>query len=112
MTPIRPKKFIDPLKLAGVTFIDYKDSKLLAQLLSGDEKAVFGDSAYSKQEDKREARKNGVHYGMLDKATRRGKLSNTQKKNNRKKSTIRAKVEHPFAFIKSKLNYSPCFLIY
>ena len=81
------------------------DSKLLDKLLSGDEKAVFGDSAYIKQEDKRKARKNGVYYGMLDKATRRGKLSNTQKKNNRKKSTIRAKVEHPFAFIKSKLNY-------
>lgn len=34
MTPIRPKKFIDPLKLAGVTFVDYKDSKLLAQFIT------------------------------------------------------------------------------
>lgn len=81
------------------------DSKLLGKLLSGDEKAIFGDSAYSKQEDKREARKNSVHYGILDKATRSKKLSNTQKKNNRKKSTIRAKVEHPFAFMKERLNY-------
>ena len=54
---------------------------------------------------KQKARKNDVHYGILDKATRSRKLSNTQKKNNRKKSVIRAKVEHPFAFMKTKLNY-------
>ncbi len=81
------------------------DSKILDQLLSGDEQAVFGDSAYSKKEDKQKARKQGVYYGILDKGTRKRKLSSKQKKNNKKKSKIRAKVEHPFAFIKERLNY-------
>ena len=73
------------------------DSQEKDKLLSGDEKAVFGDSAYSNKADKRQARKEGMYYGMLDKGTRRRKLSRTQKKNNKKKSKIRCKVEPPFA---------------
>ena len=57
------------------------------------------------KENKQEARKKGIYYGVLDKGTRKRKLSSTQKKNNKKKSKIRAKVEHPFAFMKEKLNY-------
>ena len=34
MTPIKPKKFIYPLKLALITYVDYKDSKLLAQFIT------------------------------------------------------------------------------
>ena len=81
------------------------DSQGKDKLLSGDEKAVFGDSAYSNKADKQQARKDGVYYGMLDKGTKKRKLSKTQKKNNRKKSKIRCKVEHPFAYIKEKLGY-------
>lgn len=82
------------------------DSQLKDELLSGDEQAIFADSAYSNQKDKREARENGVYYGILDKGTRRKKLSKTQKKRNKKKSKIRSAVEHPFAYMKEKLNYN------
>ncbi len=81
------------------------DSTEKDNLLSGDERAVFGDSAYGNKSDKQEARKQGVHYGMLDKATRSKKLSVSQKKRNKKKSKIRNQVEHPFAYIKEKLGY-------
>ncbi|SHM32248.1 Transposase and inactivated derivatives, IS5 family [Salegentibacter salegens] len=81
------------------------DSQLKDELLSGDEQMIFGDSAYGTIADKRKARKEGVYYGMLDKGTRKRKLSATQKKNNKKKSKIRCKVEHPFAYLKEKLNY-------
>jgi IS5 family transposase len=84
------------------------DSQLTEDLLTGDEKAVFGDSAYSNKQDKKEARENGVYYGMLDKATRRKKLSLSQKKRNKKKSRIRSAVEHPFGYMKEKLNYRKC----
>ena len=80
-------------------------SKLLDKLLSGDGMAVFGDSAYSKKEDKQKAREQGVYYGVLDKGTRKRKRSPTQKKNNKKKSDIRAKAEHPFAFMKQEPDY-------
>jgi IS5 family transposase len=81
------------------------DSQEKDKLLSGDEKAVFGDSAYGNKADKQEARKNGVYYGMLDKATRSKKLSSSQKKRNKKKSKVRNQVEHPFGYIKEKLQY-------
>jgi len=81
------------------------DSQTKEELYSGDEKAVFGDSAYSNQADKRKCRKKGIYYGILDKSTRRRKLSKTQKKRNKQKSSIRSSVEHPFAYMKCKLNY-------
>ncbi len=81
------------------------DSQLMKELLSGDEKAIFADSAYVNKKDKQEARSNGVYYGVLDRGTRRRKLSNSQKKRNKKKSKIRSAVEHPFGYMKEKLGY-------
>jgi IS5 family transposase len=81
------------------------DSTQTENLLSGDESAVFGDSAYGNKADKRKARKSGIYYGMLDKSTRSKKLSASQKKRNTKKSKIRNQVEHPFAYIKERLGY-------
>jgi len=74
-------------------------------LLSGDETAIFGDSAYCNKKDKKKYREEGIYYGILDKATRSKKLSNRQKKKNRNKSQIRSAVEHPFAYMKERLNY-------
>lgn len=81
------------------------DSQVKEVLYSGDEKAVFADSAYTNKEDKRKARKEGLYYGVLDRGTKRRKLSNSQKKLNKKKSKIRSAVEHPFAYMKERLNY-------
>lgn len=84
------------------------DSQVTGDLLSSDEAAVYGDSAYGNQTDKRKARKEGIYYGMLDKGTRRKGLSASQKKRNKKKSKVRSAVEHPFGYIKEKLNYKKC----
>jgi len=69
-------------------------------LFHGEEKAIFGDSAYGHQEEKRGARMEGLFYGISDRGARDHPLSGTQKKRNRKCSGIRAKVEHPFRIIK------------
>jgi len=81
------------------------DSQFKETLLSGDEKAIFADSAYSNKTDKRKYRKEQIYCGVLDKATRSKGLSKTQKKNNKNKSRIRSAVEHPFSYMKEKLNY-------
>lgn len=81
------------------------DSQTKHELFSGDEQAVFADSAYSNRAEKRICRKLGIYYGVLDKGTRRRKLSKSQKKRNRQKSSVRSAVEHPFAYLKSKLGY-------
>src|SRR6266853_113922 len=74
------------------------DSTEFENLLSGDEKGIWADSAYVNKEKKRAARFLGIYFGVLDRAARSHPLSNKQKKNNRKKSAVRAAVEHPFAF--------------
>jgi len=86
------------------------DSQLLAALQHGDEQALFGDSAYTRQEDKRQARATGFYYGLSDRGYRNKPLSSSQQKRNRRHSGMRAKVEPPFRVMKhlwghSKLRY-------
>ncbi len=86
------------------------DRQLLDELQHGEEQALFGDSAYTKQAAKRQARQDDVYYGISDRGARNHPLSSSQKKRNRRHAGIRAKVEHPFRVIKhlwghSKLRY-------
>lgn len=76
------------------------DGQMLEALQHGDEQALFGDSAYTKQADKRQARQDGVYYGLSDRGYRKHPLSSSQKQRHRRHSGIRAKVEHPFRVIK------------
>lgn len=78
------------------------DIQALDALLHGGERAFFADSAYNKNEDKVQARGFGIYYGVSDKGRRGHPLSSAQKKKNRKHSSIRAKVEHPFRVIKEQ----------
>lgn len=88
-----------------VTTAKTSDKTEMPNLLHGEEQAVFGDKGYIGDEDKRKARDVGVFWGVLDKSKPRRKLSSTQKKRNRKLSSIRAKVEHPFHVIKNLWGY-------
>lgn len=76
------------------------DKKHMTKLFHGEERAIFGDSGYTSQEEKRGARFEGLHYGIADRGASQHPLSNSQKKRNQKYSAIRAKVEHPFRVIK------------
>lgn len=76
------------------------------KLLHGREKALFGDKGYFKIEDKREARAAGILWAISDRATPKRKLSSSQRKRNKKYSSIRAKVEHPFQIIKCQWGHA------
>ena len=78
------------------------DKTTMTELFHGQERAIFGDSAYGAQEEKRGARYEGLFYGIADQGARSHPLSKTQKKRNRTLSPIRAKVEHPFRVIKEQ----------
>lgn len=67
------------------------DSEELDHLLHGEERAIFADKAYAKKERKQEYRKKGIYYGITDKAYKNNPLSNSQKKHNRRKSTVRSR---------------------
>ncbi|MBI2453883.1 IS5 family transposase [Candidatus Peregrinibacteria bacterium] len=70
------------------------------KLLHGKERALFGDKAYGKQDDKREARANGILWAISDRGVPNHPLSSSQRKRNKKYSSVRSKVEHPFQVIK------------
>lgn len=79
------------------------DIREMENLISGDEQSIWGDKNYRARAYKKAAREMGIYYGVLDKRTRGKQLSTSQLKLNKKKSRVRAAVEHPFAFMKGKL---------
>jgi IS5 family transposase len=78
------------------------DSTQLETLLSGDERAIFGDKAYASNPLKIHCRQAGTYYGVLDKAYRNNPLSSAQKARNTRNRRVRRYVEHPFAAIKDR----------
>lgn len=78
------------------------DSTQLEGLLSGDERAIFGDKAYPSKELKITCRTEGIYYGILDKAYRNRPLSCSQKARNERNRRVRRYGEHPFARIKDR----------
>ena len=88
-----------------VTTASVHDKQEMDGLLHGEERAVFGDKGYFSDQDKRTARKTGLFWGVLDKAKSKKRLSHKQKRRNRKLSSIRAKVEHPFRVVKRQFGY-------
>jgi transposase, IS5 family len=82
------------------------DKTKMTELFHGDERVIFGDSAYGHQEEKRGARQmKDLYYGIADRGARDHPLSSSQKKKNRKHAGIRAKVEHPFRVIKEQFGH-------
>jgi len=75
------------------------------KVLDGKEKTIFEDSAYINKEKKKRFRKNGIFYGVVERATRGHPLSSSQKKRNRQLSSVRCRVEHPFAEIKCRMHF-------
>ena len=92
------------IRKAIFTPANVHDSTQTKKLVSYDEKALFGDKAYIDEDHKYSARHYGWYYGVLDKATRGQPLSGSQKKRNRKLASVRAAVEHPFGWMKTKAN--------
>ena len=89
----------------GVTTAKTHDAKVTAKLIRENDKAIFGDKGYVSHNLKKAAREAGVYWAVLDKAKPKKKLSATQKKRNKKHSSVRAKVEHPFRIIKCQFGY-------
>lgn len=83
-----------------ITKASVNDKKERDNLLHWEEKAIFWDKAYGDKKTKKECRKNWVYYWISDKWSRYVKISSNQKKKNKKKSIVRAKVEHVFRVVK------------
>ena len=90
----------------SVTPANAPDNSQLPDLRREDDRAVFGDSAYADNRLKRAARKAGVYWGVLLKATKKYPLTAANKRTNRRLSSIRSRVEHIFRVIKCHLGYT------
>ena len=87
---------------ASVTAGNVHDSQELPNLLHGQERRLYGDSAY-RGEQQRERLKEIAPQAKdftNKRAHRNRALSDADKQTNRRKSSVRSKVEHPFLTLK------------
>lgn len=83
-----------------VTPANTHDSQVIAELLHGDETAVWGDSAYTGQTQAIRDQAPAAHDYTHVKGNRHRPLNEADKAANRIKSQTRARVEHPIGTIK------------
>ena len=87
---------------ASVTAANVHDSQALPKLLHGGETRLYGDSAYrgAKQREQLKAIAPNARDFTNKQAHRHHPLTEADRQTNRRKSSIRAKVEHPFLTLK------------
>jgi len=76
------------------------DSQHIDQLIEGEQRAVFADSAYMDKDRKQRLEADGVFCGIIERRVRgQAELTAAQKAHNRLCASFRAFVEHPFAWM-------------
>ena len=86
---------------ATVTSANVHDSQELPNLLHGNETRLYGDSAYTGQKETLKQVAPKARDFTNKRASRNTPLTNADKETNRRKSQVRAKVEHPFRPLKN-----------
>ncbi len=76
------------------------DIKQMDDLLHGEEREVFGDKAYWSEEERKKHTERGVRYRVLRRGHATAPLNDYWREINRKRSKVRARVEHPFHVVK------------
>lgn len=85
------------------------DSRHIDELIKGESKIVYADSAYSDAARRDELDARGVTPGICHKRNRgQAELTDYQKRFNRLVSRVRSIGEHPFAWIKHLMGYRRC----
>ncbi len=87
---------------ASVTAGNMHDSQELANLLHGGETRLYGDSAYRGEKQRKQLKDIAPRAKNFTnkRAYRSRPLSDADKETNRRKSSVRSKVEHPFLTLK------------
>lgn len=83
-----------------VTDAAVHDSKVMDELLHGEEKVVYGDKAYAGEERKKDYEGRGIEWCVKRKAGRGQQLTEEDREYNHRQGKIRAKVEHAFLIVK------------
>lgn len=88
-----------------VTSANVHDSQVLGDLLHGNERRVYGDSAYTGQHHQIKAQAPAAKDFTHKRGRRNHPLTKKERQANRHKSTIRPRVEHLFGIIKHQFGY-------
>ena len=88
-----------------VTDASVHDSRVMDELLHGEEKAVYGDKAYASEDRKREYEARGMEWCVKRKAGRGQQLTPEDKEYNHRHGRVRAKGEHAFLVVKHLWQY-------
>lgn len=91
------------VKTMEMTAGNVHDSQVFTELLSGDEEAVYADSAYASGKTDEWLKENKIENGVLERAYRNKPLTQKQKQRNRLLSKTRYIVERFFGI--AKLHY-------
>lgn len=85
---------------AMVTAANVHDKHPLPDLLHGQEQRVYGDSAYASQKALIESKAPKAKDFTNQRVRKGGQVDETERRKNRRKSKVRARVEHVFAVVK------------
>lgn len=96
------------MKTVEFTKASSHDSSVFDQLVDYSEQAIFADKAYANKTRSKKLEATGIFDGILAKGYRNKPLSKSEKRINKLLSTIRNKVERPFAYMKQVLQYQRC----
>jgi IS5 family transposase len=88
-----------------VTDAAVHDSKVMDELVHGEEQAVYGDRAYNNEKRKGDYEARGIKWRVNRKAYRHHQLSPEDVEYNHEQSRIRAKGEHAFLVVKHLWHY-------
>lgn len=86
-----------------VTDASVHDSQMLDELLSEEDKIIYADSAYRSEAQEERLAMKGIRSQILEKGARNKPLTPKQKASNKKKSSIRVRVEHVFGFMTNSM---------
>jgi IS5 family transposase len=84
----------------AVSAANLHDSQAMDELLHGQEQALWGDSAYQSKQRQQAAEEQGLAWHVNVKASRNRALTETERKDNRERSRVRAIGEHPYRIVK------------
>jgi IS5 family transposase len=96
------------IKTVEFTKASIHDSSAFDQLVDYSERAVFADKGYANKIRRKKLEAAGIFDGILAKGYRNKPLSKSNKRFNKLLSSVRNRVERPFAFMKRVLQYGRC----
>ena len=88
-----------------VTNAAVHDSRVMDELVHGEEQSVYGDKAYAGEAKKQEYEDKGIEWCVKRKANRGRKLTQEDEDYNHRQGRIRAKGEHVFLVVKHLWQY-------